>query len=103
MLPIHSMSPNSERASIRMNRAAKNSNVDHSTLAKMASMSSMSARIIRKMAPSSAVHPKDRRCNSGTECKKNKLITKTNAHVHLISNALLRIGYYNKIKSNKIN
>lgn len=39
--PIQSMRPSSERASIRTNRAAKKSNVDHSTRAKTASMSSL--------------------------------------------------------------
>lgn len=93
MLPIHSISPSSVRASMRINRAAKKSSVDHSTRASMASMSSMSARMMRNMAPSRAVHPKDSLWSSGTECRKNKLITKTKAAEHLISSGLLRMGY----------
>lgn len=48
--------------SIRMNKAAKNSNVDHSTRANTASISSRSAKINNKMAPNRAVHPSDKRC-----------------------------------------
>lgn len=93
MLPIHSIKPSSVRASIRMNRAAKKRRVDHSTLARMASMSSMSARMMRNMAPSKAVQPKDSLWSSGTECKKNRLITKIKAAEHLIRSGLLRMGY----------
>lgn len=93
MLPIHSISPSSVSASMSIKSAAKNRSVDHSTRANMASKSSMSASIIRNMAPSRAVQPSERRCSSGTECRKNKLMTNNNAAEHLISSCLFRMGY----------
>lgn len=50
-----------------MNKAAKNNNVDHSTRANTASISSLSAKINNNIAPKRAVHPSDKRCISGTE------------------------------------
>lgn len=43
---------------MRINKEAKNSNVDHSTLAKTASISSLSDNSSNSKAPRSAVHPK---------------------------------------------
>lgn len=91
--PIQSMSPNSDKDSIRMNKAAKNNNVDHSTLANTDSISSLSASIKSRIAPRRAVHPKDRRCSSGTEWRKKNPITKINAMLDFINNGLLLIGY----------
>lgn len=93
MFPIHSIRPSSVRASMSINNAAKNNSVDHSTRANIASRSSMSASMIKNIAPNRAVQPSERRCSSGTECKKNKLITKAKAAVHLINSCLLRMGY----------
>lgn len=59
-VPIQSMRPSLDRASIRMNNEAKNSKVPHSTLATIASMSSLPLRIRRSSAPRNAVQAKPR-------------------------------------------
>lgn len=45
------------------------------------------------MAPSNAVHPKERRCKLGTECKKKKDMTKTSVTDDLTNKVLFLIGY----------
>lgn len=59
--PIQSIRPSTDSASISTNSAAKNSNVDHSTRAKTASMSCRSDNIKSNTAPSRAVQPSDNR------------------------------------------
>lgn len=58
-VPIQSIKPSSANDSISTKSAAKNSSVDHSTRAKIASISSRSESINSKMAPRRAVHPSD--------------------------------------------
>lgn len=53
----------SSHTSIKMNKAAKNSSVDHSTLAKIAAISSFSDSKRRRRAPKSAVQPIPKRTN----------------------------------------
>lgn len=95
-LPIQSIRPNTASDSIRMNSAAKNSKVDHSTRARTASISSRSANISSKIAPNNAVQPKDSRWIDGTEWRKKNVITNTSVTADLMSRFVFRIGYWKR-------
>lgn len=93
--PIQSINPSTASDSIRMNRAAKNNKVDHSTRAKTASMSSRSANISNSSAANNAVQPRDSRWIDGTEWRKKNVIANVSVTADLMSRFLLRMGYWN--------
>lgn len=82
--------------SITIKSAEKKIKVDHSTRAKIASSSLRSARVNKRTAPNSAVHPNDR-LSWGMEWIKKTMITTESTTPHLISKGQSFIRHWNPI------